>query len=65
MTKRLLDYAKCSGCAGKVAPMGVAQILRDMPARGEDPNFLVGTETSDDAGVYRLSDDLACSYRRP
>ena len=30
-----------------------------MPGRGGDPNFLVGTETSDDAGVYRLSDDLA------
>jgi len=25
----------------------------------EDPNLLVGRETSDDAGVYRLSDDLA------
>ncbi|MBT3269398.1 selenide, water dikinase SelD [Candidatus Poribacteria bacterium] len=24
-----------------------------------DPNMLVGTETADDAGVYRLSDDLA------
>jgi selenide,water dikinase len=24
-----------------------------------DPNVLVGTETADDAGVYRLSDDLA------
>lgn len=24
-----------------------------------DPNLLVGTETSDDAGVYRLSDELA------
>ncbi len=25
----------------------------------QDPNLLVGTETSDDAGVYRLSDDTA------
>jgi len=25
----------------------------------DDPNLLVGTETHDDAGVYRLSDDLA------
>ena len=24
-----------------------------------DPNLLVGFETSDDAGVYRLTDDLA------
>jgi len=30
-----------------------------LPGRGGDPNFLVGTETSDDAGVYRLSGSLA------
>ena len=36
----------------------LAQVLRDLPAPG-DPNVLVGTATSDDAGVYRLSDDLA------
>jgi len=56
---RLTDFANCAGCAGKVAPRGVSQLLRGMPGRGDDPNFLVGTETSDDAGVYRLSDDLA------
>ncbi len=26
---------------------------------GEDPNLLVGVETSDDAAVYRVSDDIA------
>ena len=30
-----------------------------MPGRSGDPNLLVGTETSDDAGVYRLSGTLA------
>ena len=25
----------------------------------DDPNLLVGTETSDDAGVYQLSEELA------
>ncbi len=30
-----------------------------MPGRSGDPNLLVGTETSDDAGVYRLSGSLA------
>ena len=30
-----------------------------MPGRGSDPNFLVGTETSDDAGVYRIAEGLA------
>lgn len=33
-------------------------VLRRLP-RPNDPNLLVGFETSDDAGVYRLSDELA------
>jgi selenide,water dikinase len=33
-------------------------VLRDLP-HVHDPNLLVGTETCDDAGVYRLTDDLA------
>ena len=33
-------------------------MLRRLP-RPNDPNLLVGLETSDDAGVYRLSDELA------
>ena len=33
-------------------------MLRDLPAI-DDPNVLVGTSTSDDAGVYKLSPDLA------
>lgn len=32
--------------------------MRHLPA-SHDPNLLVGTATHDDAGVYRLSDDLA------
>ena len=33
-------------------------MLKRLP-RSNDPNVVVGFETSDDAGVYRLSDDLA------
>jgi selenide,water dikinase len=33
-------------------------VLRQLPAP-TDPNLLVGTDTADDAGVYRLSDELA------
>jgi len=36
----------------------VAQVLRHLPPV-TDPNLLVGTATHDDAGVYRLTDDLA------
>jgi selenide,water dikinase len=39
-------------------PEGIAQVLRHLPTVN-DPNLLVGTETHDDAGVYRLTDELA------
>lgn len=39
-------------------PQGIAQVLGNLPPR-RDPNLLVGTETHDDAGVYRLTPDLA------
>jgi selenide,water dikinase len=57
--KRLTEYASCAGCAGKFASTSVAELLRALPRRGQDPNLLVGTETCDDAGVYRLTDGLA------
>jgi selenide,water dikinase len=56
---RLTNFANCAGCAGKLAPLRVAEILRGLSSAPRDPNLLVGTETSDDAGVYRLSDGLA------
>src|SRR5438067_11133986 len=39
-------------------PQGIAQVLSNLP-KTRDPNLLVGTETHDDAGVYRLTPDLA------
>ena len=38
--------------------MGIAQVLRSLP-KVTDPNLLVGTDTHDDAGVYKLTDDIA------
>lgn len=34
-------------------------MLRHLPKQNHDPNLLVGLDTSDDAGAYRLTDDLA------
>ncbi len=56
---RLTDYANCAGCAGKVGPEVLSLVLGGLPARAVDPNLIVGTETSDDAGVYRIADGLA------
>ena len=45
--------------SGQALPLGIAQVLRDLPPRSTDPNLLIGTETSDDAGVYLLPDGSA------
>ncbi|MBM7659238.1 selenide,water dikinase [Bacillus mesophilus] len=34
-------------------------MLRQLPEREHDPNLLVGLDTSDDAGVYKLTDEIA------
>lgn len=41
-----------------MAPGELAHVLSNIP-KSADPNLLVGTETSDDAGIYRISDTLA------
>jgi selenide,water dikinase len=41
-----------------VGPEDLDQILKDLPLK-KDPKVLVGLETSDDAGVYQLSDEVA------
>lgn len=55
---RLTQWASCAGCAAKMDAGRLADILRHLP-RSTDPNLLVGPETSDDAGVYRIADNLA------
>lgn len=42
-----------------MGPGDLAQVLCHLPESIKDPNLLVGFETSDDAGIYRLSHDLA------
>ncbi len=44
--------------AGKIAPGGISEVLGFLP-KVFDPNVLVGTETHDDAGVYKLTDEIA------
>lgn len=55
---RLTKMAKRAGCAAKQPPGYLLPLLGMLP-KTTDPNVLVGTSTSDDAAVYRLSDDLA------
>ena len=57
-TIRLTTTAKAAGCAAKLSPSILENVLKRLPKQS-DPNLIVGFETSDDAGVYRLTDDLA------
>ena len=59
--ERLTSYSHGAGCACKLAPGELAQVLRrldNLPAT-RHLDLLVGIHGSDDAGVFRLSDDLA------
>ena len=55
---KLTSLSHGAGCACKVPAALLAPIVQSLP-RSADPDLLVGAETSDDAGVYRLRDDLA------
>ncbi len=55
---KLTKLASCAGCGAKVGAGVLAQLLDGLPVH-TDPNLLVGFDKSDDAAVYRLSDDLA------
>lgn len=55
---RLTKFVKHGGCAAKIGPDTLSGILGKLP-KFSDPDLLVGFETSDDAAVYRLSDDTA------
>ena len=55
---QLTKLAPNCGCAAKVGPGTLAGVLGGLP-KFCDPNLLVGTDTSDDAAVYKVSDDLA------
>jgi selenide,water dikinase len=57
-TIRLTTTAKAAGCAAKLSPSILDSVLKRLPRQG-DPNVLVGFETSDDAAVYLLTDELA------
>ncbi|MGA3034868.1 MAG: selenide, water dikinase SelD [Terracidiphilus sp.] len=54
----LTQTVKAGGCASKLAPGLLAEVLSRLP-RQKDPNVLVGFDTSDDAGIYRIAANLA------
>jgi selenide,water dikinase len=56
---RLTEFSHGGGCGCKIAPAVLSEILAATPIRGLPKDLLVGTETADDAAVYRLNDEQA------
>lgn len=56
---RLTALSSKGGCGCKIGPADLSQVLRQLPKTEKHPDLLVGLDTSDDAGVFRLNDDLA------
>jgi selenide,water dikinase len=56
---KLTQLSHGGGCGCKIAPALLQQILGDVKHKLPYPDLLVGTETSDDAAVYRLNDSQA------
>lgn len=55
---KLTKLAKCAGCGAKVGAGTLARLLEGIQVH-QDPNLLVGFDRSDDASVYKLSEELA------
>jgi selenide,water dikinase len=56
---RLTEFSHGGGCGCKIAPAVLSEMLATMPLRGLPQDLLVGTETADDAAVYRLNETQA------
>ena len=56
---RLTEFSHGGGCGCKIAPAVLSELLAATPIRGLPKELLVGTETSDDAAVYKLNDTQA------
>jgi cysteine desulfurase len=55
---KLTMYTRGLGCACKLRPQLLEKVLKSMPLP-QDENIIVGTDTADDAAVYRIDDNTA------
>lgn len=51
-------FCKGGGCTAKLGPGALNRVLSKLP-KADDPDLLIGFDHSDDAAVYRLTEDLA------
>jgi selenide,water dikinase len=59
MDIKLTQFSHGGGCGCKIAPAVLTQLLADTPLRVMPKELIVGTETSDDAAVYKLNEEQA------
>jgi selenide,water dikinase len=52
---RLTQLSNCAGCAAKIRPDVLHEVLASLPKVKQSREVLVGFETSDDAAVYKLN----------
>ncbi|MFC4411703.1 selenide, water dikinase SelD [Chungangia koreensis] len=58
-TVKLTSLTTKGGCGCKIGPSDLSEVMKMLPPQPKNPNLLVGLETSDDSGVYQLTEDLA------
>ena len=58
MSKKGIVFCKGGGCTAKLGPGILSRVLERIPKK-YDENLLIGFESSDDASVYKLTDDIA------
>ena len=51
-------FCKGGGCTAKLGPGALSSVLNKLP-KFQDPNLIIGFDASDDAAVYKLSNELA------
>src|SRR5699024_7773247 len=56
---KLTTLSHKGGCGCKLAPADLEDVLRQLPSKDRNPKVLVGLDSSDEAGVHKLTDELA------
>src|SRR5699024_7480646 len=57
ITRTTLSHKGRCGC--NIGQADLEDVLRQLQSKDRNPNVLVGLDSSDDAGVYKLTDELA------
>lgn len=60
--RRLTDLSRGGGCGCKIDPAALHEIVANVPKNAFVENLLVGIEHSDDAAVYKISDEMALVF---